>query len=94
MALAEDKLSVMDGKRFAVDLAQALPGDGLPVEGGAVAFVTGEAITGVLVFGQAHDDIPGCLGQDGCAGNTEGEPVSFNKSGLVPFELGENQEIG
>jgi hypothetical protein len=92
--LADLKPLGVDGKGFAVDLAQALPGDGLPVEAGAVAFVTGEAITGVLAVGEAHDGIPGGLGQDGGAGYAEGEAITFNEGGLIPFELGKKEVIG
>ena len=64
------------------------------VEAGAVAFVTGKAVTGVPAVSKAHEGIPGGFGKDGCAGNAEGEPVAFDEGGLVPFELGENKVIG
>ena len=64
------------------------------MEAGAVAFMTGEAVTGVLAVGEAHEGIAGGLGEDGGAGNTEGEAVTFNEGDLVPFELGKYEVVG
>jgi hypothetical protein len=77
-----------------VDLAEAHLADGLLVEAGAVAFVTGEAVARVLAVGEAHEGIAGGLGEDGSAGNTEGEPITFNEGELVPFELGKYEVVG
>jgi hypothetical protein len=68
--------------------------EGLLVEAGAVAFVTGEAVAGVAEIHLPHEGIAGGLGQDGGAGHAEGEPVTFDEGSLVPFELGEKEEIG
>ena len=84
----------MNGKGFAVNLREAQLADGLLVEAGAVAFVTGEAVARVLAVGDAHERIPGGLGQDGGAGYTEGELVPFDEGGLGEVEVGENEVIG
>ena len=56
--------------------------------------MAGKAVTGVLAVSEAHERIPGGLGKDRCAGNAEGEPVTFDQGSLVPFELGENKVVG
>jgi hypothetical protein len=76
-----------------VDLAEAQAADGLLVEAGAVAFVTGKGVAGIAGIHCAHEGIPGSLGQDRSASNAERELVAFDQGGLVPFELWENEVI-
>ena len=83
----------MNGKGFAVEFAEAKLTDGLLMEAGAVAFVTGKVVAGILAVGGAHEGIPGGLGQDGGAGNAEGEPVAFDEGGLGEVEVGENEVV-
>ena len=83
-----------DGKGFAMDFAEAELADGLLVETGAVAFVTGEAVARVLAVEGTHESIPGGLGEDGGAGDAEGELVAFDEGGLGEVEIGENKVVG
>lgn len=52
------------------------------MEAGAIAFVPGKAVARVLIIRLAHDGIPCGLGQNGCAGNADGELIAFDKGGL------------
>ena len=64
------------------------------MEAGAVAFMAGEAVAGVLEIQGAHEGIPGGLGEDGGAGDSERETVSFYQGGLGEIEGGEEQDVG
>jgi len=76
-----------------VDLAEAQAADGLLVEAGAVAFVAGKAVAGVLAIQAAHEGIPGGFGKDGGSGNAEGKLVALDEGGLGEIEVGENKVI-
>ena len=77
-----------------MEFREAQLADGLLVQAGAVAFVAGKTVAGVLAVRGAHEGIPGCLGQNGSAGYAEGELVPFDEGGLGEVEVGENEIVG
>ena len=77
-----------------MDFAEAQAADGLLVQAGAVAFVTGKGVAGIAGIHCAHEGIPGGLGQVGGAGDAEGELVAFDEGGLGEVEVGEKEVVG
>ena len=77
-----------------MDLAQAQIMDGLLVQAGAVAFVAGEAVTGVAGILFTHERIPGGLGQHGGTRDAQRKLVAFDQGGLGQVEGREEQVIG
>ena len=82
---------------MAVDRADTQLFDGGEVGGGAVAFVGGKTVAGVLTVKAFHKLIPGDLGDNGGGGDRkaagiglgERNPSPLDKLGVSPFDKGD-----
>ena len=76
-----------------MDGTGALAGEGVQVLGGAVAFVTAEAVVGVEVVEGEHHAVAGDFGDDGGGGDGKGEGVAVDDAVMREGHFGKSEGV-